>query len=149
VAHAWNELRQVIDGAYRAYSETHETYALRGALRGFARNIEQRDRFEELFAEEWSNERRDRRMRGDQGRGPVKVGDAAKLLILHNVVRGIDAERMPASYDLFSMRESAHRAIVLGWLIGPHARAAHPGWLAETRSLPMYYQAMQVIKGDD
>lgn len=146
IAHAWNELRHVIDGAYAAYAEDEAMYQARGALRGFARNIEQRDRLEELENEEWTNERRDQRMRAGHGpaeREPIKVADAARLLILHNIMRGIDAERAPSAGDLFTIRESAHKAIVLGWLIAPYAKGDHPLWCAETRSLPPYYQVMQ------
>lgn len=148
IAHAWNELRHVIDGAYAAYADDATMYTLRGALRGFASGIEERDRLAELLVEELGQEIRHRRLLGITGKGPIRLKDGARLLVLHGILHGIEVDeagRAPVAAQIFCVREAAHKALVLGWLIAPHARQVYPAWIAKVRELPTYSQATGAV----
>lgn len=118
-----SELDDVFRAAYKAGVS---------AVRDCVRNMTWRNQWEELISEEFANEKQHEKFRPSgvkRSRFPHKK--AALLLLLQNVADGADENQIDPS-GIFTLRQSAFKAMVLGWLIREHLPA---DWKTRARAL--------------
>lgn len=119
------ELRDTIKAAYK--DELHPA-----ALRDFVRNMAWRDAWEELVKEETANERKHEGWRPSGiARSRISNRNAALILLFGNIADGCALESVDPEW-VFTLRPSAYKAMVLGFLIRTHV---HQAWIAAAKAL--------------
>lgn len=119
------ELRDTIEAAYKV--ECHPA-----ALRDFVRNVSWRDAWESLVKEETANERQHENWRPTGiAKSRISNRNAALVLLLGNIADGCGLEAIDPEW-VFTLRPSAYKAMVLGFLIRMHV---HPAWIAAVKAL--------------
>lgn len=113
----WDEMRDVIDLAYKTSSHKATGDIRSTPLRDYARDMSWADNLAALLGRETANERQHRNNR--PAPAGFSINSAAKLILMNCVMRGSDKENLPPSTDFLVYRQSAVEAEVLGFLIKP------------------------------
>jgi cell fate (sporulation/competence/biofilm development) regulator YlbF (YheA/YmcA/DUF963 family) len=109
----WMEMRGVITQVYMEGKELNNPEL--DALRDYAEDISMHDDLNALMQREVVLERQHRR--GLEGRTTFTLEDAARLLIMNQVVCGTNLESMPPATIFLTMKQTAAEAQTIGYLI--------------------------------
>ncbi len=131
----WERLREAIDQTYAAGQNSTRSEA--ACLRDYAQKISWSDDLAKLLGRETANERQHRSNR-PAPRG-FSVGDAARLILMDNVVAGAKLDKMPEATLFLTCRQTAAEAIVIGYLIRNYLPAS---WQVDVVGLD-YVQLMK------
>ena len=107
-------VRDAIDASYRTSLPADDP---RRFLRDYVRDMDPRDKWEDLIAREMAHERAHRRFCAPEGfTHPLTVRQAATILVLGYVGDGARRDTPVPAEQFLQGRQSAHEAVVVGWL---------------------------------
>ena len=109
----WRQMRAFITQAYKACRSD----APQACLHDYAEDISWHDDLERLLREETANEKQHRGTRSIRGFSSV---DAARIILMGNVLRGAELKEMPPATIFMQWRKSAAEANVIGYLVSAY-----------------------------
>lgn len=140
-AHLARLIEQTRDAIDHAYHQNPRSDEDQGALRGYARDMEPKDKFEALIAAETIHERGHRRMFDKTGERPtITSKHGAAIIVLSNIGDGAQYPERVTPAAFLNIRREAYEALCVGLIL---RATIPPALLAELLALD-YAGAMGV-----